>query len=1111
MDGTVTNTAAVHMAAWKRLFDGFLTNISGRTGGRQRPFSADDYRLFVDGKPRDDGIRDFLASREIALPEGAPDDPPGSETVVGLGKLKNRYFLERLRAGGPDTYPSSVALVRALRERGVRTAIISASRNMREVLDSAGVRDLFEAHVDGIEAARLDLRGKPDPAVFLEAARRLHVAPERTMVVEDALAGVEAARRGGFAFVLGVDRAGHPGELIARGADLVVHDLSEASVELPDPAAVAAVAVDLDALPRDAAPRLRRRLAQLVRLGIDVVVVSAGRVPEAWSRSVAAGPGAWWAITSEADSHLLDALADHLPGRDEPEQLLVLGHRRSGGLLADVHARASGAATIAIDPLAVPGAAPVDPDWAEETLRAVGAALRAPPSPTGDPLWRLDIPGFDPLREREVESWLTVANGRVGTRGSVEEGSGRSASATYVAAMFGWPRRHEGGPELAVGPEWTRLFPRIGDFPLQLESGDILGHLRILDFRQAILFRDWRHRATNGLETHLRSERFASLVDRRILALEAWRAGGSRALRLGDDIPLPRAEGAISRVRATRRSTHLLVAVDARRVGSTAFAIGTAERGGRLRRIMAVSRSFDGMAPSRDAPMALRRTRRDGISRVRAAHRRAWRSRWRDADVVIEGDDFAQRSVRFAAYHLISSAEPGSGLASIAARGLTGPGYRGHVFWDTEVFMLPFFIHTHPDTARSLLAYRYHRLPEARRRARARGYRGAHFPWESAGTGAEVTPAYATDPQGERVDILTGQQEDHITADIAWAVWRYWQATGDEAFLADMGAEIVLETSRFWASRARCGSDGRHHIEKVIGPDEYHEGVSDNAFTQVMARWNLERGVELADILARRDPGLWRSISDRLRIGEEEVRGWGEVASGLCDGFDASSLLYEQFAGFFGLKDIRIADQSARPVAADVLLARERVARSQVVKQADVLMLAFMLPELMPRHVVDANYRYYEPRTAHGSSLSPPVHAVVAARCGHVADALTYFRMSAQIDLGSEMGNAAYGVHMATLGGLWQAAVFGFGGARPEGPGLRLDPHLPAGWTRLSFPFMWRGGRLRVHATHDAVRLELDRVTEIALGSAPAIALEPGVYTADHWRGHWSRLTAGER
>ena len=231
MDGVITQTARTHAAAWKQLFDAFLAARAERSGKPLEPFDADhDYRRSVDGKARYDGVRSFLAARRIALPEGDPDDAPDAETVCGLGNRKNGYFLDRLRSDGAEVYPGSLVLLHTLRTGGFRVAVISVSRNAGQVLEAAGVLELFDAKVDGLDADELGLPGMPDPALFIEAARRLAVPPNRAAVIEDALAGVEAGRRGGFALVIGVDRDGHPEELRAAGAELVVSDLAELDV-----------------------------------------------------------------------------------------------------------------------------------------------------------------------------------------------------------------------------------------------------------------------------------------------------------------------------------------------------------------------------------------------------------------------------------------------------------------------------------------------------------------------------------------------------------------------------------------------------------------------------------------------------------------------------------------------------------------------------------------------------------------------------------------------------------------------------------------------------------------------------------------------------------------
>jgi len=371
--------------------------------------------------------------------------------------------------------------------------------------------------------------------------------------------------------------------------------------------------------------------------------------------------------------------------------------------------------------------------------------------------------------------------------------------------------------------------------------------------------------------------------------------------------------------------------------------------------------------------------------------------------------------------------------------------------------MLPFFILTYPEAARALVMYRYHTLSGARAKAARLGYRGALYAWESADTGEEMTPPFVVSPDDEIVRILTGAQEHHISADVAFGVWKYWEATVDERFLVDAGAEILIETARFWASRAEREDDGRYHIRGIIGPDEYHETVDDNAYTNGLAQWNLEVGEEVTRLVAERWPEQWRALSRRLGLEAEEPHRWLQVARELYTGFDEQTGLFEQFRGYFGLEDIDLAAFAARTAPMDVLLGRERIKRSKIIKQADVVMLVHLLWERLPPEVRKANFEYYEPRCGHGSSLSPAIHALVAARLGDAARAERHFRQASEIDLSDNMGNAAGGVHVGALGGLWQAAVFGFAGLCFTDEGAEHRPNLPPSWRSLSMRFQWRG------------------------------------------------------
>ena len=317
-----------------------------------------------------------------------------------------------------------------------------------------------------------------------------------------------------------------------------------------------------------------------------------------------------------------------------------------------------------------------------------------------------------------------------------------------------------------------------------------------------------------------------------------------------------------------------------------------------------------------------------------------------------------------------------------------------------------------------------------------------------------MTPTSAQDRAGRVVPIRTGSLEVHIVADVAWAAACYLDWTGDEEFARGDGAKILIETARYWASRIHVELDGSAHIEDVIGPDEYHERVDDNAFTNVMARWNLRRAASLgAHCVPSDECDRWRSLADAL-----------------VDGYNASTGIYEQFAGFNELEPLIIADVAPRrPIAADLMLGRERIEASQVIKQADVLMLHQLVPEEVEPGSLEPNLRFYEPRTAHGSSLSPGVHASLHARAGDDVRALESLALAARIDLDDTTATTAGGLHLGTFGTVWQALVFGFGGVRPGADGvLALDPRLPSRWSGFEIRVRFRGSRVQIRTRRGA-------------------------------------------
>jgi kojibiose phosphorylase len=351
--------------------------------------------------------------------------------------------------------------------------------------------------------------------------------------------------------------------------------------------------------------------------------------------------------------------------------------------------------------------------------------------------------------------------------------------------------------------------------------------------------------------------------------------------------------------------------------------------------------------------------------------------------------------------------------------------------------------------------------------------------------------------------------EIHITADIAYAVWQYWQVTADDDFFVTAGAEIMLETARMWASRGSMEADGLYHIRHVIGPDEYHENVDDSAYTNLLAIWNLERGVEASQILEQRWPERWRELGARLQLSAEEIASWTRIAKATYAGFNPQTKLFEQFRGYFEKEEIDLKKYEPRNTAMDVILGHARIQKTNVVKQADVAMAMFLLWDHFPAEVREANFRYYEPRTGHGSSLSPSMHALLAARLGDMEIASRYLQQAAEIDLGNNMGNAAGGVHAAAIGGLWQAMVFGFAGLEACTDALSLNPRLLPQWKRVTFPLQWRGRKLRVSLEPSAVRVVIEEGADplkLQLSGGTEVEAYPNrQYFAEPARNGWGR------
>jgi kojibiose phosphorylase len=728
--------------------------------------------------------------------------------------------------------------------------------------------------------------------------------------------------------------------------------------------------------------------------------------------------------------------------------------------------------------------------------------------------WQINEDKFQPDRLQVDETVYTIGNGYFVTRGAFEEGHLGATPATLLFGVF--DNIPIGKEELANVPDWLRITLFVNDDRFRLDLGKLLEFHRTLDMQRGLLTRTVRWESPSGIQIKIDIERFASLADEHVgsirysvtveklpddivVATLNLRASFNTAVGNYDTlhwetVDQGRVEDLMWLHTQTRHSHVQLIQTMSFDTQTPGFSKdltqseiapsihlqGTLTAGETVttEKIVVMYTSRDVSDPLSSAIEHLReilvkgdtsaRSPRDfdPYIALRTKHEEAWYEFWDQADIIIEGDDKAQQAIRYNIYQLRISASSHDSRYSIAAKGLTGFGYRGHVFHDTEIFMLPFFIYEMPQIARNLLLYRYHLLPAARAKAEQNGCKGAQYPWESTLDGKEATPSLIVHPEsGELIPVLNGSIELHISASIAYAVWQYWHVTADDEFMRDYGAEILLSTAKFWANRAKYHPE-RHdyEIDDVIGPDEWHEHVNNNVYTNYMAKWNIETALNVLEWLRKTSPDKAQELVHRLELTDDRLTYLREVAEHMRILQDEQTHVFEQFEDFFKLERLDQESYRGRTASYQAILGMQEVQQYQIIKQADVLMLLTVLRDHFDLETKRANWEYYYPITDHdyGSSLTPALHVILACELGYVDAAYKMFMKGALVDLENPRGNSAEGIHLACCGAVWQAAVFGFAGLTLTDEGYVTRPCFPDGWKRLAFKFFHKGKRASV-------------------------------------------------
>lgn len=702
---------------------------------------------------------------------------------------------------------------------------------------------------------------------------------------------------------------------------------------------------------------------------------------------------------------------------------------------------------------------------------------------------------FDLHSINKFASLMVVGNGYLGLRASHEEDYAEQTRGMYAAGIYNKATANETS-DLVNLPDMVGMRIEIDGEIFSLLTGEVLSYERTLNLSTGELFREiiWKNKF--GLRFKFSFQRFVAKNDLHLLALRitVTSLDGPAKLKLSTGIDAQQTnlgrqhlieekvrvfdEEVMQGVYRTTESGQT-IAITASCKCSEASNISFAAKNRQLlttigqdltvdqpfiiEKIGAIYTSLDkkeaGEDPETASLNAMKLHSSCGYDALLERSAGKWQEFWEQKRVTIKSDnEFDQTALDFALYHIEIMTPAHDERFSVGAKGLTGEGYKGHVFWDTEIFIAPFHLFTEPETAKKLLTYRYLHLQQAREKAALNGYKGALFPWESAFTGEEETPEFAAIniKTGERQKVASALAEHHLVADIAFAVVQYFQTTLDEEFMKKEGLALLKETARFWISRVE-EDNGMLSIKNVIGPDEYTEHIDNNAYTNYMAYYNVEQALYYMEKFGDTDE-LMRSkgkdFLNRLNLPKPNEQ-----------------LIIPQDDSFLNKPEIDLSPYKMNQGSQGILLdySRQEVNEMQILKQADVVMLLYLFPELFSSEVVLKNLHYYEEHTIHDSSLSKAIHAIVAARCGDDEAAYRFFQEACLIDLGPNPHSSDEGLHAASLGAIWLTTIFGFANISLKNDRITLNPKMPSNWSNLIFPITVLGRKLQIELSLEQI------------------------------------------
>lgn len=1010
VEGVLTNTVELNSVIWEKVLNEF---IQGQTVVRNKPFvlfsGERDYRRFLHGTLQIEGLREFLKTRHIKLPLGKIDALPSEPTIRGLGNRKNKLFREALKETPLRVIPEALAIIHTMKAAGIKVGVVSASRSGRDIIENLNLTAVFDTIVDGNSIPQEAFVGNPGLEVFLKAAHNLGVYPHDCVSIEAGVSGLDAAKEANYGLVIGLARYKNKYELMQLGADIIIGNLKEVTIN---------------------------------RLN------------------------SWFLSDLEEDN------------------------------------------------------------------------------------WKLVKYGYEPDCQKLYETFFTVGNGYMGCRGSLETESisDEHYPGNYLAGIYNTLTSRVHGKtvsnnDLVNCPNWTKIEFKIGHRPyLSPLRMEILSYVHTLNMHDGTMERVIVCQDRLGQITRIHITRLVSMDNPHCCAIrfEITPVNYSETITVRSTIDGNVINYGVLRYRQLNNKHLEAISEQATKAGVALHMrtnqsnydimmqaktqvyddIGIVETGREIlkddgviceeltfevdentsysiEKMVSVFTSLDGKSELLEAGLETL-NQMESFEQVYASHAQAWYRLWNKMDIKIEGDRFVQRTIRFHLYHLMVTASPHNQNLDVGmtARGLHGEGYRGHIFWD-ELYILPFYNLQFPEVTKACLRYRYNRLNAARTNARDNGYQGAMYPWQTADHGREETQSLHYNPQDGSWGPDLSCRQRHVSIAIFYNVWKYVYDTGDQDFLENFGAEMMIDIARFWASITSYDKGtGKYHIEGVMGPDEFHEkqpnsdqpGLKDNAYTNVMVVWLLEKTLLLLDQLPEK---VRENLEKKLRFDMKETDIWQDMLRKMNVLISEDQVIH-QFDRYMKLPELdwdKYREKYGNIKRMDRILKAEGNSTDnyKIAKQADVLMLFYVLA---PEEVVQLlnqlgetsmndgieflknNYAFYEPRTSHGSSLSRIVHAVISSYFSKGNEHWDWFIEALHSDISDKStGPATEGIHCGLMAGTIDFIYRYIAGISLSSDHMRITPQLPAHWQELQFRITHRGISYDFTYTHDTVTI----------------------------------------